>query len=410
MDTRELSETRSQRASLLHSEIEAEVRVAGQITFARFMELALYSENGYYSARESATSDYSTSPQVHPAFGSLIAKNLIYMWEKLGSPDQFSVVEIGAGDGTLMLDICEAIDAIPEPSESLVRFQHALTYEAYDLISSSSSTASSQTITPTVKHIDLIHTAEPISAGCVLSNELIDAFPVNIFVIRNGYVLELYVTLDDLGNFIFTEDTPSSYQIIDRVGDIAHNLSDDYRGEVNLGIVRWADTVARLLKSGYVMTIDYGYPRDLLYHPERFEGSLRCYRNHVLRQNPLSHIGCQDITAHVDFTEVDVELSSRGFENAAPPQYQRHFLYHQGIGDYLVETRKRLRDARTDADIRRHESNFRALNALIDPRALGSFYVAQHRINAPRLDEDTLQTTSHSIPMSEPKLRHLRYA
>lgn len=410
MDTRELSETGTQGASLLHSEIEAEVNVAGQITFARFMELALYSENGYYSTRESATSDYSTSPQVHPAFGSLIAKNLIYMWEKLGSPDQFSVVEIGAGDGTLMLDICEAIDSIPEPSESLVRFQHALTYDAYDLISSSSSTASSQTITPTVKHIDLIHTAEPISAGCVLSNELIDAFPVNIFVIRNGYVLELYVTLDDFGNFIFTEDTPSSYQIIDRVGDIAHNLSDGYRGEVNLGIARWADTVARLLKSGYVMTIDYGYPRDLLYHPERFEGSLRCYRNHVLRQDPLRHVGCQDMTAHVDFTEVDTQLASRGFENAAHPQYQRHFLYHQGIGDYLVETRKRLRDARTDADVRRYESNIRALNVLIDPRALGSFYVAQHRINAPRLDEDTLQTTSHSIPMPEPKLRHLRYA
>lgn len=410
MDTRELSETGTQGASLLHSEIEAEVRVAGQITFARFMELALYSENGYYSARESATSDYSTSPQVHPAFGSLIAKNLIYMWERLGSPDQFSVVEIGAGDGTLMLDICEAIDSIPEPSESLVRFQRALTYDAYDLTSPSSSTASSQTITPTVKHIDLIHATEPISDGCVLSNELIDAFPVNIFVIRNGHVLELYVTIDDLGNFIFTEDMPSSHQITDRVGDIAHNLPDGYRGEVNLGIARWADTVARLLKSGYVMTIDYGYPRGLLYHPDRFEGSLRCYRNHVLTQNPLRDIGYQDITAHVDFTEVDAELSSRGFENAAPPQYQRHFLYHQGIGDYLAETRRRLRDARTDADIRRYESNFRALNALIDPRALGSFYVAQHRIDAPRLDEDTLQTTSHSIPMPEPKPRHLRYA
>lgn len=409
MDTRELSKTRLQRGSLLHSEIEAEINIDGKITFARFMELVLYSRNGYYSTRKSVTSDYSTSPQVHPAFGSLIAKNLIYMWEKLKSPEQFRVMEIGAGDGTLMLDICETIDSIPEPSESLIRFQHALTYDAYDLTSSSSSTASSQTITSTVKHIDLIHATDPISAGCVLSNELIDAFPVNIFVIRNSQVLELYVTIDDIGNFTFTEDSPSSYQITDRVGDIAHYLPDGYRGEVNLGIARWADTVARLLKSGYVMTIDYGYPRDLLYHPNRVEGSLRCYRNHVLTQNPLRDIGCQDITAHVDFTEVDMQLTDRGFESATPPQYQRQFLYHQGIGDYLVEIRKRLRDARTDADIRRYESDLRALNALIDPRALGSFYVAQHRINAPRLDEDTLQTASCTIPMPEPKLRHLRY-
>ena len=409
MDTHELCETHIQSGSLLHDEIEAEINAYGKITFARFMELALYGQNGYYSTRKSATSDYSTSPQAHPAFGSLIANNLMHMWEKLGSPDQFRVVEIGAGDGTLMLDICEAIDSIHNPSESLVRFQHALTYDAYDLTPPSTSTEPSETITPTVKHIDLIHEDAPISAGCILSNELIDAFPVNIFVIRNRDVLELYVTIDDIGKFTFIEDTPSSYQITERVSDIAYNLPDGYRGEVNLGIARWADMVARLLKSGYVMTIDYGYPRELLYHPDRVEGSLRCYRDHILSQNPLHDIGYQDITAHVDFTEVDMQLANRGFENAAHPQYQREFLYHQGIGDYLAETRMRLRDARTDEDIRRYESNLRALNALVDPRALGSFYVAQHRINAPRLDEDVLQTTRTAITMPEPKLRHLRY-
>ena len=90
--------------------IEAEIRAKGPITFARFMEIALYGEHGYYTASVNAGADYATSPQMHPAFGSLIAGYLFKAWEALGEPGTFDAVELGAGNGGLVLDILDAVE------------------------------------------------------------------------------------------------------------------------------------------------------------------------------------------------------------------------------------------------------------------------------------------------------------
>ena len=92
-----------------HRSIEAEIQAKGPITFARFMEIALYGEHGYYTSHVTAGSDYATSPQMHPAFGALIAGYLYRAWEALNEPDPFHVIELGAGDGNLSKDIQETI-------------------------------------------------------------------------------------------------------------------------------------------------------------------------------------------------------------------------------------------------------------------------------------------------------------
>ncbi len=360
------------------------------------MEIVLYGDSGYYSTPRDISRDYATSPHVHPAFGALIARHLATMWQALEEPTTFTLIELGAGDGSLMLDIRGAVDAAASKSDLLRRFKAALRYLPLD-------------IAPRNENVSPDNGTAIVDPGCVLSNELLDAFPAHRFIIKDRRILELYVTLDTRGNLIYVEDRLSTPSIEERIGQLVEILPDGYCGEVNLNIGRWADNVADMLRRGYVLTIDYGHPREILYHPNRAEGSLRCYRNHVLSQNPFREVGEQDITTHVDFTAVNDELSARGFNSAAPSSTQREFLRQIGINCYTYKARRELAAAITQPEASEGRADIAALNALIDPRGLGSFQVAQHRIHAPPLPMHQ-RRNNIEIPLPKPKDRHLTYA
>ena len=364
--------------------VAAEIRDRGPITFARFMEIALYGEHGYYTSSPNPGFDYATSPQMHPAFGALIAGWLVKAWEALGGPEVFDVVEIGAGDGGLARDILDAVSDV----DTRNGFASALRYRPYDIRPRGS-----------VLGIGALTTLEPI-VGCVISNELLDAFPCHMFTIRDGTVLESYVDLGADRELVFLDGEVSNVDIVNRVGPIANQLPNGYRGEVNLGIVDWASTMAQILQRGYVLTIDYGYARQALYHPDRAEGSLRCYRDHVLGQNPFRDVGLQDITAHVDFTTVDETLTKFGFEQLAPLSTQRDFLLDLGIGEYLREVRQQLAQPRDGSDSYLLMSELRSMNSLVDPRGLGGFKVAQYGTDSMSLDLENLEASpSFARPM-----------
>ena len=354
--------------------VESEIRGNGPITFARFMEIALYGEHGYYTSSVSAGADYATSPQMHPAFGALIAGYLLKAWETLGEPGMFDVVELGAGDGALAQDVQDAVARVRESNDRRAQFSEALRYYAFDIHPRGSA-----------RDVGELPRLKPV-VGCVISNELLDAFPAHVFTVRNRKLFECYVGFGDTGELAFVEGEPSSYEIVDRVGDLVSRLPDGYRGEVNLGIGEWASTVAGLLKSGYVLTIDYGYERNTLYHPARYEGSLRCYRDHVLGQNPFRDIGLQDITSHVDFTAVDEVLNAVGFERKTELKSQRDFLFDLGIDKYLRRVRETLVSRRYGENESVWIRELRALNALVDTRGLGEFKVAQFALNSPVID------------------------
>ncbi len=360
--------------------VESEIRGNGPITFARFMEIALYGEHGYYTSSVNAGSDYATSPQMHPAFGALIAGYLFKAWATLGEPGTFDVVELGAGDGALANDVQDAVSRVRDTNDQRAQFSEALRYNAFD-----------------IRPRGLVHEVGELRrlksvVGCVISNELLDAFPAHVFTVRNRKVLECYVGFGDTGELAFVEGDASTDEIVERVGDYTSILPEGYRGEVNLGIGEWASTVAGLLKSGYVLTIDYGYDRNTLYHPARYEGSLRCYRDHVLGQNPFRDVGLQDMTVHVDFTAVDEELERLGFESMGGLMTQREFLFDLGIGEHLRSVRKALVLGRRDGDVSQWLPVLRALNALVDTRGLGDFRVVQHRRRAQRIDLARLES------------------
>ncbi|MYA60372.1 MAG: hypothetical protein F4X40_07435 [Chloroflexi bacterium] len=370
--------------------IESEIRTCGPITFARFMEIALYGEHGYYSNSAKPGSDYATSPQMHPAFGTLIAGWLFKAWEALGEPEVFDVVEIGAGDGGLARDILDAFEVTR--------------YRAFDRKPRPSINSVA------VNSSDELSDLDPI-IGCVISNELLDAFPCHVFTIRDGAVLESYVSLVGDGELVFLDGEVSSVEIKKRVAPFVRELPDGYRGEVNLGIDDWASGVAKFLKRGYLLTIDYGSERGGLYHPERSEGSLRCYRDHVLGQNPFRDVGLQDITAHVDFTAVDEALTQFGFERMVPLLDQRGFLFDLGFGEYIQQVRRQLAQTRDGSDTYQLMTEMRSMNALVDTRGLGSFKVAQYGVDAMAMDLAGLESSPlFARPVRSPRhVVHLPY-
>jgi SAM-dependent MidA family methyltransferase len=338
----------------------------GPITFEAFMEAALYDENhGYYPSRRNqpgstpvgTDGDYFTSPSSHPAFGALIALQLEEMWQSLGFPDEFTVVEMGAGDGVLGADIRDYI------KRELSDFDDSLTYVATDLVP------------PAESEIVANTSVLPVGiTGCVISNELLDAMPVNRFIVQDGEVKEIYVDYKD-EKFVESIGDVSNPEIAARVEPFLDSLPNGYRGEVNLRLGYWADSVSATLERGYVITIDYGYDRPELYKPARAEGSLRCYYQHTLGQDPLARIGKQDITAHVDFTAVDHGLSVMGFERIGKPS-QQDFLLNVGIDGFLNDIGERQiagELTRTEA-----QEDQAGIGSLISTEGLGSFRVAVH--------------------------------
>ena len=338
----------------------------GPITFEAFMEAALYDEHlGYYPSRRrqpgsapvGTDGDYFTSPVTHPAFGALLALQLREMWQRLGSPGEFVVVEMGAGDGVLRTDITEYIE------RELPDFAKAMQYVATDLVPP----AGSETVAGT----DELPTG---ITGCVVSNELLDAHPVNRFIIQAGSVREIFVNYRD-GTFVEVVQDVVEPEVEARVLPFVRSLPDSYRGEVNLRLGYWSDSVSATLDSGYVITVDYGFDRPDLYAPTRIGGSLRCYYQHTLGQDPLRRIGKQDITAHVDFTAVDHTLAVNGFTRVANTT-QSEFLMNLGIEDFLSDVGER--PVRKELSRLEFEEETAGIGTLIDPEGLGRFRVAVH--------------------------------
>ena len=314
------------------------------------MELALYAPDvGYYRNPEriSAGGDYFTSPAAHPAFGALICIQLREMWQALGFPERFRVVEPGAGRGTLRRDVETYASRLDK------HFADALDYVAVDRSAPAS---------------------EPVPAlavdGCVVSNELLDAFPVHRFVIEAGMLRELYVS-EEGGRIVEMPGEPSTPDLGRAMGSAVGDLPDGFRGEVNLRLGEYAALASYALGRGYVLTVDFGHPAAELYLPSRGAGTLRCYYRHTLTSDPLERIGEQDMAAHVDFTALDRAMSGEGFSPLGITS-QREFLHRLGLREFTGRLR-RERDTQYEID-----SNRMAMLELGRPEGLGGFTVAVH--------------------------------
>lgn len=371
---------RDHLTSPIEQEIRALIRRHGRITFAQFMRTCLYSpRGGFYSSRaDRINAHFGTSSTSHPVFGTLIARQLEEMWHLLGCPEPFHVIEAGCGDGSLARSITSASTSL-DPQFARALFYVAADYEPRWPSPGEYSTGFEQRYDAAGRAegkdpVLPVHRVkgegmQPFRhiTGCILSNELLDNFPVHRFVIQDGEVMEVFVALVD-DTFIEATDRPSTRRIEQRLESLGITLPNGFRGEVNLAIEDWSNQLAEALDRGFILSIDYGEPAPDLYSARNSQGTVVCFNQHVISADPYQHVGQQDITAHVDFTSLATLGERRGLRTVGYT-VQRDFLENLGFSAFLDSLEAQgLSHAHTE--LRRI-----AMMTLVDPEEYGNLKV-----------------------------------
>ena len=373
---------RDERDPVLIAAIRDTIAPTGRITFAQFMDLALYHPtHGYYRVRAERPGrggDFLTAPELSPFFGICLARQLHETWQLLGQPNPFTVLEYGAGGGRLAQDILAAAQAEAPAFAAALRYRlhetnphrRASARALLDASGLSAATSDEDPVSP-------LDTAPFV--GAIITNEFADALPVHR-VIGNpdGTIRERYVRWDDAQAWFAEElDEPSTPHLAAALAAALVTLQADQSAEISLAAHDWLIAAAARLSRGLILTIDYGYPTAELYAPKRRDGTFLCYYRHTANDAPFTHIGQQDMTAHVDFGALEragavAGLRTLGFTT------QGHFLTNLGLGDLLLATQTpgRALDA--------YLTDRAAVLALIEPGGMGRFGVlAQGKDFAP---------------------------
>ena len=361
----------SQLTTSAEAEIRRRIIERGPIPFAEFMEVALYwPQGGYYSAARSTEEspfgpggDYYTSPMTHPAFGALLSVQLYQFWLLLDRPNPFWVVEPGSGNGQLCRDILQATQSLPNG------FPDSLRYLCLDRSHQGAAPFHSQAVPIAADGVPLRNLQ-----GCVISNELLDSFPVHQVRVEQGILREVYVALE-LGDLAGEErlvewlGEPSNPKLEVRLEELGIQLDEGQTAEFNMGLDSWASSIGSALSAGFVLTIDYGRRAGELYSGElRPRGTLVTYYRHTQTDSPLRHVGRQDITAQVDFTSV-VNAGRRAGLEPLGYTVQGQFLRNLGF-DQL-----RRRITSTPMPVGQAAANRAGLLALARADGLGDFKV-----------------------------------
>ncbi|MDO9372555.1 MAG: SAM-dependent methyltransferase [Gammaproteobacteria bacterium] len=309
---------------VIRREIE---RAGGRITFAHYMELALYAPGlGYYSAglqKFGAGGDFVTAPEISPLFARCIARQCQQVLEQM---EQGDILEAGAGSGVLACDVlseCERLGCLP---------RHYFILEL-----SAELRARQQDTLRRVPHLaERVRWLDTLPQhgfhGVVLANEVLDAMPLHRFRIDGDAVYECYVGYED-GHFVWRHGPVSDAALAARIDAVRSRVSDlpqVFESEASLAASAWIRSIADVIGRGLVLLVDYGHARSELYHAQRADGTLLCHYQHRAHADPLILTGLQDITAQVDFTAVAEAAHAAGLAVAGYTT-QAHFLLACGL-------------------------------------------------------------------------------
>ena len=271
--------------------IRAQVEKHGPVSFAWFMEQALYHpEHGYYSSGRCTIGrkgDYFTNVSVGPLFGQLLAAQFSEIWERLGKMNDFIIVEQGAHDGQFARDVLEFLQ------KRLPDFFDALRYrivEPFPILQE----RQRRRLEAFRDKVNWPSSLQPFT-GVHFSNELLDAMPVRL--ISDG--VEKLVGLDG-DKFAFVE------RPVDKT-------------LFNQAALDFVDQIAANLQRGYVIAVDYGFL------DEEFEKTVQVRARHRNLDSSFEQIGNADITMSVDWRSI-VERSQSNRLRVAGFTDQHHFL------------------------------------------------------------------------------------
>jgi len=335
-------------------------------------------EHGLAEDRIGWAGDYLTNSDVSSVFSHAVAKQMIQMDERLGGPDAFTMVEMGAGKGTFARDFLTACRTLSPALADRIRYVIVERSPAMQASQRRMLESSSRLEPGRVAWLShLAELGEESVVGALFSNELVDAFPVHRIGVMNGVALEAFV---DYAGGRFCErwqplSSPELQAYLGRLAALGVVLPEGARADVNVQAVQWMEQVSRVLGRGFVVTVDYGHLAHDLYGPDRRGGTLLCYYHHMASDNPYERVGLQDMTAHVDFSMLaragrEAGLEVTGFTN------QMSFLIGLGV-ERLLES------------MEPGSAAFQSVVQLLRPDGMGGTFkiLIQHKgVGSPALD------------------------
>jgi SAM-dependent MidA family methyltransferase len=360
-DLPEPSDDARAASNMLHGIIGAEIAArGGWISFARYMELALYEPGlGYYAGGaqkfgdHAAGGDFLTAPEITPLFAQALARQVAQV---LAASEPY-VIEAGAGSGRLAADLLPALDAL------------GCLPERYRILELSGALRARQQVTLAERapryldRVEWLDTLPGSFSGCLVGNEVLDAMPSHAVQWNDdGSVAEIGVGLKE--GKLDEAERPAHGALL--AAAQALEITAAWRGEISLAVRAWVGELSRRLSCGALLLIDYGLPRHELYHPQRNGGTLRCHYRHRVHQDPFWYPGLSDITSHVDFTAV----AEAGFDSGLDVMgycSQANFLLNCGIGEFL-------RDPEVGADDPATLRARGAVNVLLSPNEMGELF------------------------------------
>jgi SAM-dependent MidA family methyltransferase len=320
----------------LTERLRERIRQGGAITFRDWMEAALYdTREGYYFRRDLArwgrTGDYRTSPERSPLFAATFARYFAALYEELGSPRAWRILEAGAGAGHFAYGVLETLRRFHPKVFNATRF-------LIDEASIDARRRAQERLRPFADRVDyrrLIDIEEPIDNGIIFSNELLDALPVHRVTLRDGCLLELRVGLTDSGEFTWVEREPTTPRLAAYFERVGISLAEGQIAEVNLDAEVWIASAVSVLKRGFLVSVDYGAEANELYSaPHRRGGTLRAFHRHQIMDDTLARPGEQDITTTVNWTSIRKTGSDHGLRTVALER-QDQFLMRVGLLEQL---------------------------------------------------------------------------
>lgn len=327
----------------------------GWISFARYMELVLYTSNlGYYnrdSTKLGKMHDFITAPEISPLFGTTLAHIIIELFCQKTTP---AIVEFGAGTGKLAFDILSEIININYnlPQYYIIEISAKLRLQQQILLRNFS----------TVKWLKKLPQK---FSGIILCNEVLDAMPINLIIRNQNTWFERGVALDMSENFIY-DHRQCDANLLAQISN-TNIYQIDYLTEVHPTAINFIRSLAAMLQheKSAIILIDYGFPAHEYYIPERNQGTLMCHYRHYSHTDPFYLPGLQDITAHIDFTAIARAATENGLELLNYTS-QAALLLNAGISKFLLRT--------SPNKLKQYLPQANAVKKLISPTEMGELF------------------------------------
>ena len=340
------------------------------IGFDIFMNLALYHHQfGYYRSHKTIfghKGDFITAPETSDLFGFCVARQCKQVL------NQGNILEFGAGSGILAAQILFELgkqNSLPE-KYSIIELSAQLKKIQQETLK--------RTLPEIYDRVEWLTELPTNFKGVVIANEVLDAFPVKRVTLSNNHFYELGVDFKD-NCFQWKR---FEYPYLESVVPNGDDLPEGYTTEINLQSDGWIKSLYNLMSEGVVLLIDYGMNQSEYFHPQRSDGTVKCFHKHKSNNNPFIHIGDQDITASVNFTDIAKSSIDAGFK-VDGFSTQSMFLISLGIENFLVEEKDKKNKIKLAQEIKQ----------LVMPGAMGEVFkvMALTKKQAVKLDGFTEQ-------------------